>query len=282
MRVQTLYAVAGLIWGLILGPDAGLYAARVMGGVAWLYQYEDGAWADWVIIPFGAVIGLTVLFSCYQLGAAAGRRYDDTTVQRLRHAKSLPWALLVVGIAVGTVTALTIDNRQRAVANYVQAQKDAAARLLVFAETLHQITAYGVKWPGGGEAGRIDLSFGGRRHGDYRLDWKILSQDGKEPLLDGSYAVRLDPKYKSTNIPISAVELANAYVLRSKRPGAEIVVDERFRLVLELRPVLNGREWNALPDDEAARLDDGESILLARATTAFRVKFEARGGRIKW
>jgi hypothetical protein len=282
MRVQTLYAIAGLIWGLVLGPDAGLYAARVMGGVAWLYQYQDGAWADWVIIPFGAVIGLTVLFSCYQLGAAAGRRYDDTTGRRLRHVKSVPWALLVVGIAVGTVTALTIDNRQRAVAHYVQAQKDAAARLLVFAETLHRITTYSIVWPGGGEAGRIDLSFGGKRQGNYRLEWKILSQDGKEPLLGGSYTVGLDPKYKSTNIPVSASELANAYVLRSNRPGAEIAVDERFRLVLELRPILNGREWSTLPEDEAARLDDGESILLARAATAFRVQFEARGGRIIW
>ena len=59
MRVQTLYAVAGLIWGLVLGPDAGLYAARVMGSVDMLYQFADGAWADWVILPFGAAIGFT-------------------------------------------------------------------------------------------------------------------------------------------------------------------------------------------------------------------------------
>jgi hypothetical protein len=282
MKVQTLYIVAGLVWGLVLGPDAGLYAARVMGGVAWLYQYDDGAWADWVIVPFGVVIGFTVLFSCYQLGAAAGRRYDDTTAMRLRHAKSVPWALLIVGIAVGTVTALTIDNRQRVVVQYVQARKDAAARLLVFAETLHRVAAYSVEWPGGGEAGRIDLSFRGKRRGEYRLEWKILSQEGKEPLLGGSYTVGLSEKYKSTNIPISASELANAYVLRNKRRGAAVAVDERFRLVLELRPILSSRVWDALPEDEAARLDDGESILLARVSKAFHVQFEARGGGIIW
>lgn len=282
MRVQTLYTVAGLVWGLVLGPDASLYAARVMGSVAWLYQYEDGAWADGVVVLFGAIIGLTVLFSCYQIGAAAGRRYDDATGIRLRHAKSVPWALLVVGIAVGTVTVLTVDERQRAVADYLQSQKDAAARLLVFAETIHRFTTYRIVWPGGGEAGRIDLSFGGKRQGDYRLEWKVLSQEGREPLLGDSYTVGLDSKNRSTKIPVSASELANAYVLRISRPGTEIAVDEQFRLVLELRPILSGTEWKAFPDDEAARLDDGESILLTRVAAAFRVHFEARGGRIIW
>jgi len=282
MKVQTLYAIAGLIWGLVLGPDAGLYAAGVMGSVSWLYQYEGGAWADWVIVPFGAAIGFTVIFSCYQLGAAVGRRYDDMADRRLRHAKSLPWALLVVGIGVGAVTALTIDDRQRAVAQYVQAQKDAAARLLVFAETLHRIPSYGIDWPGGGEPGRIDLSFRGKRRGDYRLEWKILSQDGHEPLLGSSYTVGLSEKYKSTNIPVSAAELANAYIVGRNRPGADMVVDERFRLVLELRPILSGKDWEALPEHEAARLDDGDSILLERVTAAFRVQFQSRGGRIIW
>ncbi|MDH3228691.1 MAG: hypothetical protein OEN55_02750 [Alphaproteobacteria bacterium] len=282
MRVQTLYAVAGLIWGLVLGPDAGLYAARMMGDVGWLYQYEEGAWADWVIVPFGAAIGLTVLFSCYQLGAAAGRRYDDATDTTLKHAKSVPWAMLVVGICVGAVTVLTIDDRQHAVVRYVQSQKDAAARLLVFAETLHRIPTYGIEWPGGGEAGRIDLAFRGKRKGDYQLEWKILSQDGTEPLLGSSYTVGLSEKHSSTNIPVSASELANAYIVQSKRRGADIVVDERFRLVLELRPLLNGKDWEVLPEDEPARLDDGDSILLDRATTAFRVQFESRSGRIEW
>jgi len=282
MKVQSLYSVAGLVWGLVLGPDAGLYAARVMGSVAWLYQYDEGAWADWVIIPFGALIGLTVLFSCYQLGAAAGRRYDEMAARRLRHAKSVPWALLVVGIAVGTMTALTIEDRQRAVVHYVQAQKDAAARLLVLAESLHRFAGYGIEWPGGGEPGRIDLSFRGKQERDYRFDWQILAADGTKPLVGGSYTLGLNEKYTTTNIPVSASELANAYLVQANRPGVNVTVDERFRLVLELRPILSGREWGTLPEDEAARLDDGESILLERAVSAFQVRFEVRGGRIVW
>lgn len=282
MKVQSLYTLAGFVWGLVLGPDAGLYAARMMGGVSWLYRFDDGALADWAIIPFGTLIGFTVLFSCYQLGAAAGRRYDDLAERRLRHTKSLPWALLVVGIAVGTMTVLTIDDRQRAVVRYVQAQKDAATRLVLFADSLHRIAAYGIDWPGGGEPGRIDLSFRGKHQRAYRFDWKILSKDGNAPLLGGSYTLGLDRQYRTTNIPVSASDLANAYVLQMNKPGTSIAVDERFRLVLELRPILSGREWDALPEDEAARLDDGESILLDRAATAFRVQFEARGGRIIW
>ena len=61
-----------------------------------------------------------------------------------------------------------------------------------------------------------------------------------------------------------------------------MVVDERFRLVLELRPILSNREWDALPEQEAERLDSGDSILLDRVTTTFPVKFEYRGGRVAW
>jgi hypothetical protein len=100
--------------------------------------------------------------------------------------------------------------------------------------------------------------------------------------LGSSYTVDLSEKHSRTNIPVSASELANAYILQSKRRGADIVVDERFRLVLELRPLLNGKDWEVLPEDEAARLDDGDSILLDRAKMAFRVQFEMRGGRIIW
>jgi hypothetical protein len=282
MKTQTLYSVAGLIWGLVLGPDAGLYAARVMGSVAWLYQYEDGAWADWVIIPFGTLIGLTVLFSCYQLGAAVGRRQDDMDERRPRPAKSVPWAVIVVGVAVGAATAVTIDERQRAVAQYVRGQKDAAAHLLVFAETLHRVTTYSMEWPGGGEAGRIDLSFKGKRQGNYRFAWKIFSQDGTTPLLGDSYTVGLDRKRERTNIPVGATDLINAYVVHMRKPAASLEVDERFRLVLELRPILTDSERDALPEDEPARLDDGESILVRQVETAFLVQFEARGGRIVW
>lgn len=282
MKPQTLYTLAGLVWGLVLAPDAGLYAARMMGSVSWLYRFDDGAWADWIIVPFGILIGFTVLFSCYQLGAAAGRRYEDATDRRLRHAKSVPWALIVVGVAVGVITVLTIDERQRAVARYVQEQKDAAARLVEFARTVHRITAYSIEWPGGGAPGRVDLSFAGKRQGDYRFDWKIVTGDGTEPLVSGSYEVGLGEKRKSTTIPLSASEVANAYLLQNKKPGADLTVDARFRLVMELRPILTGKERDTLPDGEAARLEDGESILLKRARTEFDVRFEARGGRIVW
>lgn len=282
MKIQTLYAVAGLIWGLVLGPDAGLFAARVMGSVVWLHQFDDGAWAAWVIVPFGALIGLTVLFSCYQLGAAAGRRYDDTSEARLRHSKAVPWALLVLGVAVGVITVATIEDRQRAVVAYLDLQRAAAERLRALAGDIHRITSHAVEWPGGGEDGRIALSFRGKRNDDYRLQWHVLSQDGTKPLLGGSYTIRLGPEYKSTNIPVSASELANAYILQMKRPGAEVTVDEKFRLELELSPVLAKKDWATLPEDEATRLDDGDSILIRRARTEFQVRFALRGGQVVW
>lgn len=282
MKVQTLYIVAGLVWGLVMGPDAGLYAARVMGSVAWLYKYEDGAWANLAIFSFGTVIGLTVLFACYQAGAAAGRRYDDMSEFRLRHTKSLPWALVVAGAVVGTITALTVEDRRVAVVNYVEMQKEAIERLYEIAEIVHGVAGYEVEWPGGGENGRINLSFIGKRRGEYWLDWVIMSAEGQKPLLGDRYRIRLGKEYKRTSIPISADGLVNAYMAQMKEPGAAARVDERFRLELRMSPVFNSKQWQQLPEGEEERMEEGESILIRRTEARFKVQFELQGGRVNW
>ena len=52
-------------------------------------------------------------------------------------------------------------------------------------EKVHRVTGYDVDWPGKGEPGNVDLSFRGKRKGDYRLVWNIYSAGGKKPLLGG-------------------------------------------------------------------------------------------------
>lgn len=282
MKVQTLYAFAGLVWGLVLGPYIGLAAARTMGNVAWLYEFQNGAWVNWAVIPFGAIVGLTVLFFCYQLGAAAGRRYDDTDGRQLRHAKAVPWALILVGITVGTITVRSIGGEQRVLIEYVQMKKDTTTRLLVLERNLHRITGLNIEWPAPGLTGNIHLLFRGKRKGDYRLDWWVRSRIAEKPFLYGSHTLRLEPKPWNTDFPINPWDIAAEYLRRQQDPQADIAVDERFTLVMQLRPNLSPEEWATLPDDEALRLDQGNSILRQQVTKEFRLRFALRDGHMVW
>ena len=283
MKVQTLYAVAGLIWGLVLGPYTGLAAARTLGDVSWLYEFQNGAWVNWAVIPFGAIIGLTVLLSCYGLGAAAGRRYDDTAGRRLRYVKAVPWAFVLAGIAVGAITVRTLGDEQRAIIGYVLEKKAANSRLLALENDLHRITALDLDLTKSAESIRMYLLLQGKREGDYRIEWQVHSKIARQPILDGSQISRLGPEPGSTDIRINRWAIATEY-LRSigVDPEADVSVDEKFTLTVQLLPILSHKELASLPEDKAQRLREGESILLSRVGREFRLRFALRGGHILW
>lgn len=282
MKIQKLYIVTGLIWGLVLSPDAGLAAAGVMGQVSWLYTFQDGAWANFAIAAFGFFIGLFVLTACIQIGAYGGRRYDDRELRSRSHIKSIPWALIAVGIAVGTITALTIEDRQRAVFDYLEKQQAAADRLLKMARNLPTISGYGFDWPGGSETGKISFAFVGKERGEYLLEWGLFTENGKEPLLGEDYRVRVGTVRKTTDIPVTPHELGNAWLKQSKNPAANLEQEEPFRLVFRLTPILRAEDWELLPEGEEYRLDTGESVLIEQVTFRFKLRMRLRGGRVEW
>jgi len=282
MKVQTLYIFAGLVCGLVLGPHIGLAAARTMGDVSWLYEFQNGAWVSWVVIPFGAIIGLMVLFFCYQFGAAAGRRYDGATGRRLKHVKAVPWALIIVGIAVGATTVGTVGDGQLALVGYVQEKKNATARLLALEGNLHRITGLDLDLADSSVSGRIDLIFRGRREGDYRIEWRVHSKIAKDPILGGSQFIRLGREPGNADIPISRWDIAAGYLKWTENPEADLSVNEKFTLVVQLRPILSPEESAAIPEDEARRLTQDDSILLSRVGKEFRLRFAIRDGHIAW
>lgn len=282
MKIQKLYIVAGLVWGLVLSPDAGLAAAGVMGQVAWLYIFQEGAWANVFIGAFGVFIGLFVLVACIQAGAWGGRRYDGTTDKRRQHVKALPWALTVVGVFAGVLTALTIETRQRAVFNYLAQQQAAADRLIELAQNLPKFSSYGIDWPGGTQSGQISLAFSGKERGDYRFVWGLFTENGNEPLLGEDHIVRVSTERKVTDIPIDPAQLGNAWLKQSKIPQSGAAWEEPFRLVLTLTPILRAEDWTQLPENEEYRVSTGESILVEQVIYRFRLNMRFRGGRVEW
>lgn len=282
MKIQKLYLAAGLIWGLVLGPDAGLAAAGVMGQVAWLYTFQNGAWATWIIGAFGVFFGLFVLTVCVQLGAFGGRRYDGVSEKRQRHVRAIPWMLMLVGVCMGGIAYLTLEDRQRTIFAYLQEQQAAANRLLEMVRSRHRISSYNLEWPGGTEDGRLSLSFTGDHRREYHFEWGLFKKEGKEPLVGNSYNIRLNTERKNTHIPVDPVQLGNAWLKQTRNPQPNVDMEEPFRLVMKLTPVLRKKDWEQLPEDEEFRLKNGESILIGQVEYPIKLKMRFRGGRVEW
>lgn len=285
MSVRFLFIMAGVIWGLVLGPDIGLAVAKFIGGLNWSFiagTREWPVWADWVIIASGVITGLTIFFAALITGRNVGDRFEYSHDSRLSSGGAIPWAVIAVGVAMGVITVLTIEDRQQAVVVYVQNQKGALVRLEEFAKQTQRFRAVRVEWPGSGEEGRVSLSFRGKHKGDYLLSWTVWdSSNRKEPVMEGDIVAHLSPGDQNTSLPLSPPALANAWRRRAGNVN-KAIVDENFTFRIRLIPELTRAEWKNLPRHEPDNLADGKSILIDEATDSFPVNFEIVGGKIVW
>jgi len=285
LGARFLFIMGGVIWGLVMAPDLGLSVAKFVGGLDWpgiAGTREWPAWADWVIVAAGVATGLTVFFTALIVGRNVGDRFEYSRDLRLQSGSAVPWAVIAVGITVGGITTLTIDERRQAVVDYVQEQKDALLRLQAFARDVDRFGSVRVDWPGGGEEGRVSISFRGNHRGDYLLDWEIRdSSNGKTPVMEGSIGAALSPGEQKTDLPLSPRALVSAWQRRAGNV-ADATVDEDFTFRARLIPQLSRKEWAPLPRHEPDNLAAGDSILIDRASDSFPVYFELRGGRIIW
>ncbi|MCK5621055.1 MAG: hypothetical protein KAJ11_02100 [Alphaproteobacteria bacterium] len=285
MSVRFLFIMAGVIWGLVLGPDIGLAVAKFMGGLNWPFiagTREWPEWADWVIIASGVVTGLAIFFTALIIGRNVGDRLEYSHDVRLSSGGAIPWAIIAVGVAMGGITVLTIEDRQQAVVVYVQDQKSALVRLEAFANQVQRFRAVRVEWPGNGEEGRVSLSFRGKHQGRYMLNWEVWdSSNREEPVMEGSIGASLRPGDQNTSLPLSPLALVNAWQLRGGN-GAKVKVDEDFTFHIRLIPEPTRAEWERLPRHEPGNLADGKSILIDEAKDSFPVYFELRGSQIIW
>ena len=285
MSVRFLLIMGGVIWGLVLGPDIGLAVAEFIGGLNWRFiagTREWPEWADWVIVGSGAITGLTVFFAALITGRNFGDRLEYSHDLRLRSGAAIPWAVIAVGVAVGSVTVLTIEERQQAVIDYVQEQKDALVRLEAFAEQVQRFRSVRVEWPGNGEEGRVSISFRGKHKGTYLLAWEVRdSSNNKKPVMEGDIGAILSPGEQSTDLPLSPLALIKAWRQRAGNV-TEAKVAEDFTFRIRLIPEPTRAEWARLPRHEPGNLADGESILIDEARDSFPVNFELRGRQIVW
>ncbi len=99
--LSRLYALVGLVWGLVLGAMAAWSAYAAAAGLSWLFPFGDEPWpasATWVPPAVAIAVGAGVLVVSVGLGYAYGGTLGR--FGRLRHRTARRRALGLLGLAV--------------------------------------------------------------------------------------------------------------------------------------------------------------------------------------
>lgn len=277
LETRTIWTLAGLAWGLLVGLITALQAAGFLAGVGWLFIFGDDPWpeaANWVFLGMTTIAGVVPLILLTWLGRRLGIAFESESRQRLRTRRRgwFVFGLAAGGIALGAAMAWAgmLTDRAR------RADREAARRQYVqLVEAAHRITDVSVT-PGAPPAVEIGVTAEGERAGEYVLDWRLSDTAYDSTLAAGSRMLKLDGGRSRETVAIDTAALRSAYdrtVLGENR-SAPVLVDEDFRLRLSLRPVLTSNEQSRIPESELRQLERGGSELVSTATEPFPVHFE--------
>lgn len=285
LSVRFLFIIGGVVWGLALGPDIGLTVAKFVGGLNWPLiagTREWPEWADWVVAISGIVTGLASFFAAFTIGRNVGDRFEYSHDVRLSSGGAIPWAVIAIGVAVGSVTVQTVDVRKQAVVDYVQEEKNALIRLDEFAGRIQRFKSVRVEWPGNGKASEVAISFRGKHYGAYLMAWEIRgASNNTKPVMTGEIGLVLSPGERNTDLALAPRALIDGW-RKLNGYASDAKVSEDFTFTIRLIPEPTSAEWKNLPRREPGNLADGQSILIDEMSDSFPVSFELRNGRSIW
>lgn len=277
LETRTIWTLAGLAWGVLVGLITALQTAGFLAGVGWLFIFGDDPWpeaANWVLLGMTAVAGVLPLILLTWLGRRLGIAFENESRQRLRTRRRgwFAFALAAAGIALGAAMAWAGMLTERA----QRADREAAQRQYVqLTEAAHRITDVTIA-AGAPPAVEIGVTAEGERAGEYVLDWRLRETVYDSTLATGSRMLTLDEGRSRETVAIDTAALRSVYG-RSVLGDAEtapVLVDENFELRLTLRPVLTSNEQARIPEAEVRNLERDDSELVSDATEPFPVRFE--------
>lgn len=277
LETRTIWTLAGLAWGILVGLITALQAAGFLAGVGWLFIFGDDPWpeaANWVLLGLTALAGVIPLILLTWLGRRLGIAFENESRQRLRTRRRgwFVFALAAGGIALGAAMAWAgmLTDRAR------RADREAAQRQYVqLTDEAHRITDVTIA-AGAPPALEIGVTAEGERAGEYVLDWRLSETVYDSTLATGSRMLTLGegPSRETVAIDTAALRSAYARTVLGEEQATRVRVDEDFELHLTLRPVLTPAEQARIPDDEVRNLEQEDSELVSGATEPFPVRFE--------
>lgn len=277
LETRTIWTLAGLAWGVLVGLITALQTAGFLAGVGWLFIFGDDPWpeaANWVLLGMTAVAGVLPLILLTWLGRRLGIAFENESRQRLRTRRRgwFAFALAAGGIALGAAMAWAGMLTERA----QRADREAAQRQYVqLTEAAHRITDVTIA-AGAPPAVEIGVTAEGERAGEYVLDWRLRETVYDSTLATGSRMLTLDEGRSRETVAIDTAALRSVYgrAVLGDAEAAPVLVDENFELRLTLRPVLTSTEQARIPEAEVRNLERDDSELVSDATEPFPVRFE--------
>ncbi len=287
MSKRGLYLAVGFLWATLLGAGAGVAAAVIAAGVAWLYLFGDSTWPEWTnwAIPgVGIVVGLATFGASMLVTRIVANRYDTRRREQAADGGggAVAWILLVVGLAIAGGFAWQQYGRHQEIENARDGAAAAARYFPMLLSETHRIADIAVAWPGGGRDGSAVVTLDGLREGDYRFDWQVRDTLYEKPLLEGARTLQLAAGVNRMEIALPAREIVAGYRSLLSRQDANIMVDEPFVFEAELAPIPTERETARMPPHEVHNLARGWSPLIDRSSKEFAVRFFLYGPTLSW
>jgi hypothetical protein len=278
LKTRTIWMLAGLAWGLLVGLAVSLQTAAFLFGVGWLFVFGDNPWpaaVGPVVLSLTIIAGLVPAFLLGWIGFRLGIAFESETRQRLR-ARRRGWTVLAVAVGgavlgVSAVVGGSVSDRAD------RADRRAADRQLEsLVAKVHRIDAAGASVTGTEPIKRLRIPIDGERSGVYMLEWVIVETLHNTDLDEGTRRLELTEESVVEIIPIDVSRLRDVYreIVLQGRGGA--LVEEDFEARLHLRPELRPEEAARLPDTAVRNLALGQSDLLSEVTVPVPVRFEIR------
>ncbi len=278
MPLRAWYAIAGGVWGVILGPLAALLLAAggmaLAGRVMQAVPIPPGAVA-WsvVMLAFGAGlgIGLACFFGGYFYGQSRERLKSGERFAARRHAVGLlAAAALIAAVYAGNVATQSWEYRRDMMS---AGERDAiSSRLLA---ERHDIVDAVLA---AGQDGKIRLRLGlkGRRDGEYRLQWKVRDGEGGPMLLEAFTTRRLTAQDNVWDVGVDMMAVGRAFrQTAGGNAGPGPVVERMLHFEAALEPLLTPNERAQLPAPELRRLEGDQSRLRVVRRLAQAMRFIA-------
>ena len=281
VRSRAIYALAGLVWGLLLGALAAWAVMATAVGVSWLYLFGDDPWPEAVsrVIPLaGLAAFLGALALCTALGLRSGRHAERGEPAETRRRRVQGIRLLAIGLLLAVALAGTGGARiaeQEAERALLDRQAAAFEALRAERQVLTTVTV--------ARAAR-DMSYDmtveteGARGGPYRLAWSVRSTGYGMTLDEGAAQLALVPGNNRTRLALDAWEMIERYhKIALDYRDVDVEVAESFRLEIALIPVLGADDLARLPPHEAHNLSLGRSALIDAKSVDFPAHFRIGG-----
>ncbi len=281
MNTRALPVLTGLVWGVLLGALAAVFAVAAGAGFSWLYLFGDAPWPEavgWLLPALGLGVFAIVLLACLALGLRAARQAAAAAPEEAARRHAVAGRLLALGTLLALLLAGAAGTR---IAGQDAARETAAVRTAAF-EALQSkrqlLIAVSVTRAPRPMSYDLELRTRGARGGAYWLTWALRSSGYQEALAEGTAELALEPGDNSTSLALDAWAIIERYHdLALGGRDVDVEVAEYFRLRVALTPVLSQAERERLPPHEVQNLALGQSALTDRAVADLEMQFRISG-----